>query len=100
MPRELERRYGFDHHHFVTFSCYRRLPHLATSEARDIFESSLERTRQNYGFTVDSYVVMPEHVHLLVSEPRVKDLSVALQALKISVSKRLSARPFLATPLL
>jgi putative transposase len=94
MPRELERRYGFGHHHFVTFSCYRRLPHLATSEARDIFESSLERTRQNYGFTVDSYVVMPEHVHLLVSEPRVKDLSVALQALKISVSKRLSARPF------
>jgi putative transposase len=39
---------------------------------------------------------MPEHVHLLVSEPLDYEvpLSKALQALKISVSRRLDTRPF------
>jgi len=37
---------------------------------------------------------MPEHVHLLVSEPPDVTLSVALQALKISVSRRSLTRPF------
>ena len=94
MTAGLERRYGDGHHHFVTFSCYRRLPYLATPRARDVFEHSLERMRVKYGFTVDFYVVMPEHVHLLVSEPQRRNLSVALQALKISVSKRLPEKPF------
>ncbi|WP_312024239.1 transposase [Edaphobacter aggregans] len=40
---------------------------------------------------------MPEHVHLLVSEPPVAPLSKALQALKISVSRRLTERPFWQT---
>ena len=30
---------------------------------------------------------MPEHVHLLVSEPEVEELSTAIQALKISVAR-------------
>jgi putative transposase len=94
MTRRLERRYGFGHHHFVTFSCYRRLPCLAEPAARKVFESSLETMRRKYGFQIDSYVVMPEHIHLLVSEPQKATLSVALQALKISVARRLSPRPF------
>ena len=83
MTRGLERRYGLGHHHFVTFSCYGRQPFLAEAWVRDVFEASLEAMRRKYGFTIDSYVVMPEHVHLLVSEPRNATLSVALQALKI-----------------
>jgi len=70
MTRRLERRYGFGHHHFVTFSCYRRLPYLAEPTARKVFELSLEAMRRKYGFQIDSYVVMPEHIHLLVSEPQ------------------------------
>ncbi len=52
---------------------------------RDIFLSSLERTRTNYRFRVYGYVAMPEHVHLLVSEPDVEMLRKSIQALKISV---------------
>jgi putative transposase len=40
---------------------------------------------------------MPEHVHLLVSEPERGQLSIAIQALKQSVARRLalrSAEPF------
>jgi len=94
MTRGLERRYGFGHHHFVTFSCCKRQPFFAEPHSRNIFESSLESMRHKYKFTVDSYVVMPEHVHLLVSEPQDATLSLALQALKISVARRLSPRPF------
>ena len=81
--------------HFVTFSCYRRAPLLGTPEARDIFEQVLERTRQWYGFYVSGYVVMPEHVHLLVSEPDRGNLATALQMLKQNVSRELRkiARP-------
>jgi len=39
-------------------------------------------------------VVMPEHVHLLVSEPAKGKLAVGLQALKLSVAKRAGQRPF------
>jgi len=55
------------------------------------FEGALERTRRQYGFWVTGYVVMPEHVHLLVSEPERATLAVALQALKQSVARRLIA---------
>src|SRR3989442_8227407 len=55
--------------HFVTFSCYHRAPLLAIPEARCIFEQTLERVRKWYGLYVTGYVVMPEHVHLLISEP-------------------------------
>ena len=94
MPANLERRYGNGHRHFVTFSCYARLPYLGEPASRDCFEQSLEKTRRNYRFRVDSYVVMPEHVHLLVTEPEITNLSVALQALKISVARLLRPRPF------
>jgi putative transposase len=55
--------------HFLTFSCYRRAPLLTAPRARDIFEQTLERARLWYGFCVAGYVVMPEHVHPLITEP-------------------------------
>jgi hypothetical protein len=55
--------------HFITFSCYRRMQLLASAQARDVFERELARVRKWYGLCVVGYVVMPEHVHLLVSEP-------------------------------
>ena len=80
--------------HFITFSCYHRLPYLRTGAARDLFERSLEAMRIRYGFVVCGYVVMPEHVHLLVSEPKSAILSKAIQALKLSVSVQMKERPF------
>jgi putative transposase len=56
--------------------------------ARDLFEDALDRIRRRYEFEVVGYVVMPEHVHLLVGEPRINSLAAALQALKLSVTRR------------
>jgi REP element-mobilizing transposase RayT len=64
--------------HFVTFSCYHRQPKLGTSAARAAFERSLEQTRRAYSFCVAGYVVMPENVHLLLTEPLEKPLSTAV----------------------
>ena len=79
---------------FITFSCYRRQAYLSAAAARDLFESALERMRLRYKFVVTGYVVMPEHVHLLVSEPRKGLLARAVQGLKLSVSVRRGERPF------
>jgi putative transposase len=65
----LERRQQDGDLHFVTFSCYHRLRYLETAGARDLFEDALEKAHLRYRFDVIGYVVMPEHVHLLVSEP-------------------------------
>jgi putative transposase len=92
MPSRLRRYQQNRDLHFVTFSCYRRQPKLGQPSARDIFEQSLERTRRRYGFCVLGYVVMPEHVHLLLSEPEDGTLATALQALKQSVSRTLALR--------
>ena len=75
--------------HFITFSCHHREPLLGTPEARDVFELTFEQVRHWYGFCVRGYVVMPEHVHLLISEPERSRLSTALQMLKQNVSRRL-----------
>jgi hypothetical protein len=55
--------------HFLTFSCYRRRSYFESAAAMDLFEDALERVRLRYLFVVAGYVVMPEHVHLLVNEP-------------------------------
>jgi putative transposase len=80
--------------YFITFSCYRRLPYLGTAAARNVFERSLEVMHVRYDFFVIGYVVMPEHIHVLVSEPTKALLSKAIQALKLSVSVQSRERPF------
>jgi putative transposase len=80
--------------HFITFSCHHRKPYLKSAAACALFERSLEVMRVRYDFVVCGYVVMPEHVHLLVSEPNKALLAKAIQALKLSVSVQRRVRPF------
>ncbi len=94
MPMNLVRYQQAGDLHVVTFSCYRRQPHLESAAARNLFERSLEQMRVRYDFFLRGYVVMPEHVHLLVSEPKQSLLSKALQALKLSVAVQQKQRPF------
>lgn len=70
------------HLHFITFSCHHRDALLSDPQFHTAFEQTLERVRRWYGFFVTGYVVMPEHVHLLISEPERGTLSIALQMLK------------------
>ena len=69
MPKRLKRCYGSGHLHFITCSCYRRLPLLGRTRSRTVFVKILGEVRECHGFALVGYVVMPEHIHLLISEP-------------------------------
>jgi hypothetical protein len=84
MPGGLTRFQHSWQSHFVTFCCYQS-PHstpslrsvaqgrrrLFTTDASfRIFESALERVRRRFRLQVYGYAVMPEQVHLLLSEPQ------------------------------
>jgi putative transposase len=88
VPRGLCRFQQSGDLHFITFSCHRRAPLLATPLARRVFEETLEQVRRWYGVYVIGYVVMPEHVHLLVTEPERGTLAVVLQMLKQNVAQK------------
>ena len=74
----------------MTFSTYRRLPLLSEPDARDLFINCLEKARARRGFRVIAYVVMPNHVHLLIL-PDGKPIAEILNAVKSEFAKRLLA---------
>jgi putative transposase len=92
MPKNLKRYYGKGHLHFLTFSCYRRLPLLGTARARTLFVRALGKIRERCEFLLVGYVVMPNHVHLLISEPEKGTPSTMLKVLKQRVSRDLRSR--------
>src|ERR1700735_1886021 len=89
LKNRLERRYGQRHLHFITCSCYRRRPLLGTARKRNVFLKILDEVRERYRFSLVGYVVMPEHIHLLISEPKVGNTSTGMQALKQRVARSL-----------
>ena len=89
MPPRLHRYYGAGYLHFITFSCYHRRQLLKTPQRRNLFLKLLEQVRFSYKFVVVGYVVMPEHVHLLLSEPERADPSVVVQVLKQRCARQL-----------
>jgi putative transposase len=98
MPRGLHRYYGAHHLHFITCSCYRRLPLLRSARGRNQLLSILEQTRKRYRFVVVGYVIMPEHIHLLLSEPEVGTPSTVMQVLKQRTARALLPKITLRDP--
>ena len=90
MTKGLHRYYGSHDLHFITCSCYHRQPHLGTPDRRDLFLSILEQARRKYRFVVHGYVVMPEHFHLLMTEPESGDPSVVMKVIKERFSRRVN----------
>jgi putative transposase len=88
VPRNLKRYYGAGDLHFITCSCYHRQPWMGSASRRDLFLTVLEHVRQRYAFVILGYVVMPEHFHLLVSEPQRGTLSTVMKALKLGFARR------------
>jgi len=95
MPSSLHRYQSSGSYHFITFTCYHRHPCLNDDCARPAFEEILEALRARHNFFVFGYVLMPDHVHLLLSEPKNHLLADTLRALKTQTSKKLKRdRPY------
>ena len=82
MPWGLKRYQQTRELHFITFCCHHRRLLFESKLARNEFILALERVRKWYGFYVVGYVAMPEHVHVLMSEPERGTLALSLQMLK------------------
>ncbi len=89
MPYDLKRFQKAEALHFITFSCFHRLPFLDAPGPRETFEAVLERTRARHQARVYAYVLMPEHIHLLINEPPLILVAQFLKALKQITSRRL-----------
>ncbi len=91
MPSRLKRYQTEGHYHFLTFSCYHRLPYLNDDRSRVTFLETLEQLRKKHEFYLFGYVLMPEHVHLLLTEPKKQPTSTTISVLKGETSKRLKS---------
>ena len=89
MPSRLKRYQTEGNYHFLTFSCYRRLPFLKDNHSRKVFLDTLEAVRRRHQFSLFGYILMPEHVHLLLSEPKAERPDNTLRVLKGQTSRQL-----------
>jgi putative transposase len=85
----LHRYYGTRDLHFITGSCHWRQPHLGSAKRRDLFLKILEEARRRYRFVLHGYVIMPEHFHLLVTEPERGDPSLIMKVIKQRFTRKL-----------
>ncbi len=89
MPSGLKRFQQAQSLHFITFSCFHRLALLQAPGAKETFEAVLEEVRARHSARVYAYVLMPEHVHLLINEPPQIQLAQFLKAVKQVTSRKL-----------
>ncbi len=84
------RRYDdVGHAHSLTFTCFNGQPLLSRDRTRHWMIEAIELARTKHGFDIWAYVLMPEHVHLLVYPPDADySISKILMTLKQPVSKR------------
>jgi REP element-mobilizing transposase RayT len=92
MPKNLKRYYGKHDLHFLTCTCYRRMTLFGSARSRGVFARILGEVRDRYGFSLVGYVVMPNHIHLLLSEPARGTPSTVMQVLKQRVSRQLRGK--------
>jgi putative transposase len=87
MPKGLRLFHNTGQRHFITCSCYRRQAFLGSARRRGYFLKVFEEVRQKYDLVVWGYVVMPEHFHILISEPAKGNVARVMQVLKQRVSR-------------
>jgi REP element-mobilizing transposase RayT len=87
MPRRAYNDPG--HAHFLTFSCYHRHQFLTDDRVRMWLTDSIGIARTRNDFTLWAYVIMPDHVHVLI-HPRWEEYSISkiLRDIKEPVSHR------------
>jgi len=84
---EIARQYRY-----LTFSCYQRLPLLVNDRIKRALLEQMIRARQMHRFALAAWVIMPEHVHLIL-RPHLPDspVPVVLNAIKSPLSQRVLA---------
>ena len=86
--RKLCQRYNDPGHaHFLTYSCFHRQPFLSRDRVKGWLCDALTRGLDEHEFHLWAYVVMPEHLHLVVyPTTAMYDISSFLKSTKQSVA--------------
>jgi REP element-mobilizing transposase RayT len=79
--------------HFITMNTYNNYPYFKDEELCQILIEELEFYSKKYGFALTGYVIMPDHLHLLVwwdTEGK-PDLSISrvIQGIKGATARRI-----------
>ena len=79
--------------HFVTTGTYENLSYFRDTECCRVFLEELEFYRDKYNFTLLGYVIMPDHIHLLLwwDKTEKSDLSISklMQGIKGTTARRI-----------
>ncbi len=77
--------------HFVTFSCYQRQRLLSKDRTRQFVVEAIAKARSQSPFDLWAYVIMPEHVHMVILPADGSQMASILKSVKQSVSRRAMA---------
>ena len=72
---------------FVTFSCYRYLPGLQSNGTKALFMRHLDAAREKHRFQLLGYVVMPDHVHLVLYPPDGMKLGLVVREIESKTAR-------------
>jgi putative transposase len=84
------------HAHYLTFSCFDRLPLLGKDRTRNWFLEAIDTARTRHDLMLVAYVIMPEHAHLLVW-PRKKEYNISRFLYDVKRPVSIQARQWLET---
>ncbi len=56
--------------YFFTVVTYRRQPFLCDDDVRLALRQAIEKVRQRYPFTIDAWVLLPDHLHCIWTLPK------------------------------
>ncbi len=93
-PKVIRKKFHRHEHgvRFITFSCYRRFQLFAKPGAKNTFVESLYQARDKFGFSLFAWVVMPEHVHILMHPRSKATMDRILLSIKLSTSMKVLER--------
>ncbi len=89
--KRLRRYEALNHARFLTFSTYTRLPLFQIDTIRGLFAGHLARARDRDGFRLLAWVVMPEHIHLIIWQGE-SPITRSLLALKSGFAREVLGR--------
>jgi len=72
---------------FVTFCCYRKMNNFRESVIFELFIKHLTHVREKYNFKLFGYVIMPNHVHLVLHPKPETKLGLLIRELKSKMAR-------------
>jgi putative transposase len=73
--------------HYTTSVCYQRVPVFRSPHACELFIEAFAETKRRIPFKLIGYVIMPDHVHLIIN-PINCDISKVMNSLKSAAARK------------